>query len=52
MMIKNIISLIGEYFGLIEEDGADEYDNWLETRDLGNFKMENGVDFIIEGVRV
>ena len=49
---KQIISLIGEYFGLIEDDASDEYDNWLETRDLGNFKMENGVDFIIEGVKI
>lgn len=48
---KQIISLIGEYFGLIEEDASDEYDNWLETRESGNFKMENGIDFMIEGVK-
>lgn len=48
---KHIISLIGEYFGLIEEDASDEYDNWLETRESGNFKMENGIDFMIEGVK-
>lgn len=48
---KMIISLISEYFGLIEEDASDEYDNWLETRDSGNFKTENGIDFIIEGVK-
>ena len=49
---KMIISLISEYFGLIEEDASDEYDNWLETRESGNFKTENGIDFIIEGVKV
>ena len=38
-------------FGLIEEDASDEYDNWLETRESGNFKTENGIDFIIEGVK-
>jgi len=48
---KIIISLISEYFGIIEEDASDEYDNWLETRESGNFKTENGIDFIVEGVK-